>query len=66
MNLALIEKYCDIHAVMAINGHIVVYYHDNGRGVVETNIYDEGEQVMFSCSSEEEFAAICEVIESCF
>ena len=63
MNVALIYEYCEVIADRQLaDGHRAIFYRENGSGIVETDILDEGEQVCFSCDSLEEFEDILDVL----
>lgn len=54
----LIYKYCEVIADRTVNGARFVFFKEDGFGVVQTDISDEGELLSFSCSSMEEFEGI--------
>lgn len=60
MNAGLIYTYCEVIADRRLaDGHRAIYYREDGMGVVETDIIDEGEYLTFSCGSVAEFEEIC-------
>lgn len=60
MNVGLIYTYCEVIADRTLaDGHRAIFYREGGRGIVETDVVDEGETLSFSCGSMAEFEDIC-------
>ena len=48
----LIHEYCEVIADRFLaDGHHAVFFREDGSGIVQTDIADEGEYLAFSCSS---------------